>query len=183
MPAYTPLASVMPVASMVTGAAVTAALGDQIRDNTVALYEGWWYRAIRTTSQTIGASANTTILFESLTQSATSLAADGGITLASGVVTTRRPGIWLVGGHVEFSAITVGTVLLSLQSTDSPGGYTAQFINDTANNKSGASVSVETEVTSAVNVFSLDIFNTSSFLTRASQLTTALWGVWLGDNP
>ena len=181
MPSYFPLANIMPVASMVSGAVVTAALCDQIRDNLVALWEGWWFRATRSTTQAIGASATTLIVMDTLAQSATSLT-DGSIALSAGSVATTKPGLWLVGGHFWLQSTTTGTLFAILESTDAPSGvYTASDINDTGSNKQASSASATTEVTSAANTFDLRIFNTAS-CTVLNDPMTALWGVWLGDN-
>ena len=181
MPAFHPLADIMPVASMVSGAVVSAALCDQIRDNLVALWEGWWFRATRSTTQAIGAAATTLIAMDTLAQSATSLA-EGSISLSAGSVATTKPGLWLVGAHFELQSTTTGTVVPVIESTDAPSGvYAASTNNDTGSNKQSDSVSITTEVTSAVNTFSFRLYNTAS-CTVLNAPTSAVWGVWLGDN-
>jgi hypothetical protein len=172
----------MPLASMVTGAAVTAALGDQIADNVVALYEGWWFRATTSVDVSIGAGVTTLVTMNTLALSATATD-DGSITLNAGSVQTTKPGLWMVGGHIALTAVTGGTLITILDSTDAPGGvFLASTINDTGSNKDGASVSIITEVLTTPNTFGLSVFNTSSCIAD-NIAATALWGVFMGDNP
>ena len=180
MPAYQPLTNIIPVASMTTGFVVTAALCDQIRDNLVALWEGWWFRATRSTALAVSANVTTLVAMDTLAQSATSLT-DGSIALSAGSVATTKPGLWMVGGHFWLQSTTTGTLFAIVESTDAPSGvYTASDINDTGSNKQASSASVMTEVTSAANTFDLRIFNTAS-CTVLNDPMTALWGCWLGD--
>ena len=182
MPSYFPLAGILPVASMVSGAVVTAALCDQIRDNLVALWEGWWFRATRSTTLAVSANVTTLVAMDTLAQSATSLT-EGSISLSAGSIVTTKPGLWLIGGHFALQSTTTGTLFAIVESTDAPSGvYTASDINDTGSNKQASSASVTTEVTSTSNTFDLRIFNTAS-CTVLNDPMTALYGVWLGENP
>jgi hypothetical protein len=182
MPAYASLSSVMPVASMVTGAAVTAALGDQMRDNLVALWEGWWFRATRSTTQVIGSGATTLVGLDTISQSATSLA-EGSISLSAGAVVTGKPGLWMLGGHFTLTGGVGGSLVAIIESTNSPGPVAAaENVNDTTSNKDSTAASITTQVTSTPNTFGLYAFS-SSTITVQSGVATALWGVWVGDAP
>lgn len=178
MTTYDPITNVMPVASMVTGAAVSAALCDQIRDNLVALRSGWWFRATRVTgTQTTTAATFTPIEFDTLVMSDTATA-DGSITLVGGSVQTTKPGLWLVGGHAQVSTTTT-TLASAIYSTDDPVSYKADQINDTGSNKTDSCCSALLEVTSPTNVFELAVYGLLA-VTVQNTPRTALWACWQG---
>lgn len=183
MASYNAVTNVMPLASMVTGAPVTAALGDQIRDNLVALYDGWWFRASRSTGFTSAASVATPLGLDTLLVSQTG-EDEGSIVLASNAVTVYKPGLWLVGAHYTFGASAI-TPLVGVAYTDGISGTWAfQSALDSATaTQTDVCGSGVAEVTSGTATFTMYYYTSSSVAIAASTRSAVMWGVWLGATP
>jgi len=178
MAIYTPITNVMPLASMVTNAVVGASLGDQIRDNLVALYDGWWFRAQRSTTQTI--TSTSTVILTSIAQSATSLA-EGSITLdtTTGIVTLKKTGLWLVGGQAGLTAATAST--LNILHSDWPV-YSAEYVNDDSGGAATIALHTSGVVEQTSATASLSMLASVS-IADPTQRLCLLWAVWLGERP
>ena len=177
MPVYRPITQVMPLASMVTGAVVSSALCDQIDDNLAALYEGVWFRATRSTTQTMTSSVVTLLSMDTLAQSDT--AVDGGyISLVGGAVNTTLTGHWMVGGFYSTSSAGLFLSLL-IDATDVPA-YAAETINDLGSGSGANALSA----TAIVNVTtSTNTFGTYAFTVGTPTIAAGatLWAVYMGD--
>lgn len=179
MPRYTPITQVMPLASMVSGAVVTSALCDQIDDNLAALYEGVWFRARRSTTQTLPNSVVDKFILDTIVMSDT--ATDSGyVSLSAGSVQTILPGHWMVGGH--YSIGSAGIFLSALLDATDMTAFVAETVNDTTSGKTDVCCGPQiVNVTSTPNLFSLWAYTTSTPVADADQKSAVLWGVYMGD--
>jgi hypothetical protein len=183
MARYSPITNVTPLASMVTGFPVTAALGDQIRDNLVALNDGWWFRATRTTGFSTAAASASPIGFDTLVTSQTA-EDEGSIVLATNLVTVYKTGLWLVGGQYTFGATSV-TALVGVAYTDGISGtWAAQSALDTGTGtQTDVCCSGVAEVITGAATFTLYYFTSGSVALAANSRSPFLWGVWMGERP
>jgi hypothetical protein len=173
----------MPVASMVTGAAVTAALGDQIRDNLVALNDGWWFYAKRTTSFTAASGSPSTIGLDSLTRSRTATD-EGSISLVGNNVQVNKAGLWKVGAHYTFAA-SATVALVGVSYTDGISG--AWAFQDVIDSATGTQTDVcgsgAAEVITVPTIFTLWYFQSGAPLISSNSRSPVMWGHWEGDRP
>lgn len=183
MATYAPLTSVMPLASMVTGAPVTAALGDQIRDNLVALNDGWWFRASRSTGFTSVAAVVTPVGLDTLALSQT-CEDEGSASLVSNTVQVNKAGLWLVGGHFTFAAASL-VALVGVSYTDAIAGHWAfESLLDTSTGTQTDVCGVGgVEVITVPATFTLQTYTSLSTAVAASARSPIMWGVWMGDRP
>lgn len=183
MPIYDPLTNVMPLASMVTNAVVGASLGDQIRDNLVALYDGWWFRASKSATTTMAGSVSTPFELDTISMSA-SATADGSITLSSGDVILKKTGLWLIGGHWLNSAAAAGLMAIGISHTDNLApSWICEFVNDASSGIVGMSCSGVVEQVSATATAELWFYSQNTTTAQAGAAGQILWGVWLGERP
>jgi len=186
MAIYTPITNVMPLASMVTGAPVSAALGDQIRDNLVALYDGWWFKATRATGATLASSIVTAIPMDTISRS-TSAVDDGTVVLANGgAITVSKPGIWRLGWYFAFTSPFTGIAEALIDATDAVGAYVAERLTDPNATTTHFCVSGVVNLTSATNTLNPMVYAVGTpSLAAAGALNNAptFWGYRIGDNP
>ncbi len=156
---------------------------DQIRDDLVALYDGWWFRATRSTAATMVSSVVTAVPLDVITMSATATA-EGSIALSTntGIVTTTKPGLWLLGWHFAFQSPTTGLVDVLIDATDAAGSVICEGLTD-AN-----AVTTDWCVTGSVNATTVpQTFLPAVYTVGTPTIGTArpatFWGVWLGANP
>ena len=177
MPKYTPITQIMPLASMVTGAVVSSALCDQIDDNLAALYEGVWFRATRSTTQTLTSSVVTLLSMDTLAQSDTAVDT-GCVSLVSGQVQTTLTGHWMIGGF--YSSSTVGIFMSLLVDSTDTAAYAAETVCDSGGGSGASALSATAvvNVTSATNTFGAYAFVVG---TPTVAVGATLWGVYMGD--
>jgi hypothetical protein len=180
---YAAITGVTPLASMVTGFPVTAALGDQIRDDLVALNDGWWFRASRSTSFVSAAAVASPLGLDTLTLSQTA-EDEGTISLVSNAVQVNKTGLWLVGAHYTFAASSI-TSLVAVSYTDGISGKWAfESVNEsstaTQTDVCGSGVA---EVTSGTAVFTMYYYTSGSVTVATSTRSSVMWGVWMGATP
>jgi len=180
MATYNPLAEVMPVASMVTNAIVTAALCDQMRDNLVALYDGWWFRASKSTATTTAAAVATPFDLDTIVVSQTA-EDEGAVTLTGGDVIVNKTGLWIVGGH--YTTTTTDTITIAVSVTGSPAAYVCESCADNANTKTDLCASGAVEVTTVPATMSLVYYTNVSLSVAANTRSPFLWGYRAGDLP
>jgi hypothetical protein len=181
MPIYRPITDVMPVASMVTGAAVTAALGDQIRDNLVALYDGWWFKATRITDATMPSSVVTAIPLDTMARSR-SATDDQTISIANGgAIRVTKTGLWMLGFHFRFSSAFTGVADMFIDATDATGSQLCEQANDSGSSKAAMCCSGTVNVTTSPQTFTPNLYTVGAPTVTAN--TVVFWGYWLGDNP
>lgn len=183
MATYAPLTNIMPLASMVTGAPVTAALGDQIRDNLVALYDGWWFRASRSTSFALSAATVTPVGLDTLSVSQTG-EDEGSITLVGNTVQVTKPGLWMVGAHFTFGAAAI-VALVSMSYTDGISGrwaFEALLDSATGTQTDVCGVGVA-EVITVPSTFTMQVYTSGASTVATSARSPICWGVWMGDRP
>jgi len=183
MPVYDAVTNVMPLASMVTNAVVGASLGDQIRDNLVALYDGWWFRASRSTTTLMAGAVVTPFEFDTISVSA-SATADGSVTLSSGDVILKKAGLWLLGGHWINASSVAGPMVIAIGHTDNIApSFICEYVNDATSGITGMSCSGVVEQTSATATAQLIFYSTSSTTAQTGTAGQIFWGVWMGDRP
>jgi hypothetical protein len=163
---------------MVTGAVVTAALCDQIRDNLVALHDGWWFRATMAAGFTLSTAAPFELSTITVSQTATD---EGSIFLSGGDVVVRKPGIWHVGCHFTCTGTTT-TIAVAVDCSDGTG-YVCQNVWDAGNTKNDFACSGAIEVTSVPATFQLVASSSGSTTVSINSRSPFLWGCWMGTSP
>jgi hypothetical protein len=171
---YVDVATVM--SSTANGTVVPSAYGDQVRDNVVAVWYGWWFKALRSTNQLAIPTTWTLIIpptFNTAYDSAVTASADGMATLSSGYMVLNRAGTWLFSAEIASGS---GAVAASI----SVG--TATGLNNSASDyhQEGAagSVAAPFKVVTLPTYVSLWAYNGT---VGNANMTGRLEGYWLGD--
>lgn len=173
---YVDIGTVM--GSTADGTVVPSAYGDQVRDNLVALWYGWWFKATRTTSMSVAAGtwvlAAVTSFDTAYETGLTGTSSDGMVSLSSGWVVLNRAGIWLFSANDSLSTSGL-SALMAVNTTPSTVG--ASLAGETHQEGFTNSFGAPFKVTTVPTYVSLWLYSSNISTLSAVKVE----GIWMGD--